>query len=190
MTGRRWMLPAAIGIVVGLVAGMVIADVSGDSEPTTTIAAPSTTAAPSTVAPAVRTVATIVPSTIPASSGRINTPAADTTVRMEQIVSGTVGDVPAGNKVWVVVQIGVFYPQDGPMNVLPDGRWTGTAFVGATGDAGKTFVLHVVETGPEGTAQFGDYLRRGRELRDFPGIFQDKLATDVRFLDSVSVTRG
>lgn len=191
---------AAGALVIGECTGGAGTSASSSTGSTTTLPPPTqspTTQAPTTSTPSSSTSSTAVtttappPTTIPnAPTGRISTPAAESVVRMEQILSGTVAGIPAGNKVWIVVQIGVFYPQDGPLNVLPDGRWTGTAFIGATTDTDKTFVLHIVHTGPTGTTQFGDYLRRGRGFGDFPGIFQEDLAPDVTILDSITVRRG
>jgi hypothetical protein len=179
-----------LGIVLGLIAGATVSAIGGgddtDDAPTeATLVAPTTVTLPPTSAPD-----TSPPLMPPASStGKVTVPVANDLVRSEQIVSGSVANVPPGHTVWVVVQVGRHYPQDGPLRVLPDGRWTTTAFIGRPTDVGKTFVVHLVETGPDGTAQFQSYLKYGRDTAEFPGIFLEDLAADIRFLDSVSVTR-
>lgn len=179
-------MAATLAVAVVMIVSLTVC--SDDDPPPTTTIPPTTVPITTSLSPTTSSSTTTTTTVVDAS--RITSPANGEMIQRETTLVGTVAGIPAGHEVWIVVQIGRHYPQDGPLNVLPDGRWTATAFVGGENDAGRNMLLHLVETGPEGSAQFSAYLEHGRNTTEFPGIPQDALAPDVRFLDSVTVTRG
>lgn len=129
------------------------------------------------------------PTTLAArSSGAITSPQPGPVSKDVQ-VAGTASNIDDSEKVWLVVEVGSFYPQAGPIPVLADSRWSGFARFGQDDDAGKTFTLHLVTTGPTGTQVFNEYLRRGQNTGQFPGITRDALPSDIRYLASITVVR-
>lgn len=121
--------------------------------------------------------------------GTIISPVTGQDVASETLATGSVRNLQDSQQVWLIVEIGRLYPQDGPLPLLPNGTWSGTMFVGAVGDVDKRFFIHLVSVGRDGSRQFLEYLRRGRGSGEFIGILKDELARDVKFLDTATVTR-
>lgn len=128
------------------------------------------------------------PTTPARSSGKITSPQPGPVSKDVQ-VAGTASNIGDSDKVWLVVEVGSFYPQEGPIPVLADSRWSGFARFGQDDDVGKMFTLHLVTTGPTGTQVFNEYLRRGQNTGQFPGLLRGALPSDIRYLDSITVIR-
>lgn len=124
------------------------------------------------------------------TSARITFPLPGGVANMESKFSGHTTNTLQNHQVWAVVESeGRYYPQDGPYTLLPDGRWSGTVFIGDESESGELFVLHVVKAGPTGAAQFNEYLRKESATDSLEGMLREEIASDVQFLDKVGVIR-
>jgi hypothetical protein len=150
--------------------------------PSTATTPPSSSSSSTATSPVTMTTATAATTTtVDVPTPRILTPPSGP-VEPQVVATGTVHKLPPGHEVWLVVQIGDYYPQDGPVRVRPDGGWSSGAQFGGPG----VFALHLVDAGPSGVAKFADYFRRGRAVGDFPGIPPSDLPSDVTILASVT----
>lgn len=122
------------------------------------------------------------------ASGRIGTPQAG---RVQQNITaqGTASGLTRGDTLWLIVEIGRFYPQPGPLPIVGGDRWSGPVPFGQDNDTNTTFALHLVLATADGNAVLADYIRRGESTGEFPGIARSGLPQDIRYLDSVTVTR-
>jgi hypothetical protein len=110
-------------------------------------------------------------------------------VDRETIVLGSVNNLGPSGHIWLFVKVdGLYFPQSGPLLVLPSGEWTGKVFIGGLEDTGKAFNLMLVESGENATIDFADFLRSGGETGTFPGL--TVLPPDVKILDSQTVVRS
>jgi hypothetical protein len=129
------------------------------------------------------------PSTPPGPKVTITSPTGDP-VPIAYELTGRASNIPENHKLWAIVQFeNDYFPQTGPIGFSSNGEWHTTVFVGNKTDSGKTFVIHVGMTGPDGTAQFTDYLRKGRETGSNPSVSTAALPPDLELLVNVTVVR-
>lgn len=185
--GERWQrwVVASLGLVL-LMPGLVLAfRTDGGPDPANGTTSTSALGGTTPAAPTTTTEGRPVPRP---PRGEILIPQAGTVPR-EMTASGTARDVPEGHSVFLLVEIGRHYPQGPLLQLLPDGTWSRVVRFGQPGDSNQRFNLHLVEAGPAGTATLNTYLRRAQETGEFPGIAANAIPSDVKFLDSVAVTR-
>ena len=121
------------------------------------------------------------------TTGRIVTPR-DRPVMQHETASGVVANLPQGHKIFLLVEIGRYYPQSRAVPVLPDG--TLPVRFGQSQEPGAVFMLHLVEVGPDGVMALTAYFERAEESGEFPGFPRGNAPSDMQFLDSVRLVRG
>ena len=105
------------------------------------------------------------------------------TVGPQESANGTVADLPSGYELWVLVEIGGFYPQQ-PVGNAADGPWeTDEVLFGGPG----TFNVHLVAAGRKGQRRFEQYFSDGAQSGTYTPISRVDLPSDVYFL---SIVRG
>lgn len=123
---------------------------------------------------------------------KITSPPDGGAVAQADIVRGTSRNVPAGEKIWVVLfipRVARYYPQDNPAVVQPDGNWNSPAYFGlrTTDDSGVRFEVYAVTVNGAGQTAFQNYLKDASDKNDFAGLKQ--LPEGVTQQHSVTVTR-
>jgi hypothetical protein len=125
-----------------------------------------------------------------AAEVKVTSPAKDSTVSMSEMVSGTSRNVPAGEKIWVVVyvhDVRRYYPQNDAAVVQPDGAWNSPASFGVPRDRGLKFDALAVTVDAAAEGAFRSYLKGATDRNDFPGLPQ--LPPGATQRDRVTVTR-
>lgn len=120
------------------------------------------------------------------ASARITEPSDGSVVPSEITVEGTASGIEAGSALWTVVHIGgLFWPQRQALIVRD--TWTAQAFIGGgTQDSGKQFDVLAVLADGEADRAFLEWLQRGEETGDFPGL--SVLPPGVNIMDRVAVS--
>lgn len=120
------------------------------------------------------------------ASVQITDPIDDATVPSEITAEGTASGLEAGSTLWTVVHIGgLFWPQRQAL-VVGD-TWTAQVFIGGgPRDSGKQFDVLAVVTSTEADSAFLEWLRRGDQSGDFPGLFA--LPPGANIMDRITVT--
>jgi hypothetical protein len=67
-------------------------------------------------------------------------------------LSGTARNAPPGHELWLflyVASVSKYYAAaPGSLKLRPDGRWTGSIYVGGSGQPGERFTIWLVDMGP------------------------------------------
>lgn len=126
------------------------------------------------------------------ASVRVTYPDDGGAVEQGEVVRGTSRNVPAGQKIWVVIyipRVGRYYPQNNPAAVQPDGSWSSPTTFGGPGSKDKGLKFEVQALTADGAAQaaFQSYLRGARDKSDYPGMEQPPEGATLQH--SVTVTR-
>jgi hypothetical protein len=119
--------------------------------------------------------------------GRQTPPA---TVAQAILVRGTVQNLPAGQKIWVLTQNpggSALNPQPQAAVINSAGSWTSQTFVGSGGDAGKQFQILAVTADTAAVNTITGYLDRARQTGNYPGL--PTIPAGARQYDKVPVTR-
>lgn len=115
----------------------------------------------------------------------------DETVPSRQIeVRGTwssVSDADEPRLVIYVPELDLFYPDAELIDLYADGEWSAMVVVGGPDDSEEEFQIIATTSASEGQNAIGEYLDRGRESGDWPGM--RPLPGGVTRHDSVSVVR-
>jgi hypothetical protein len=91
----------------------------------------------------------------------ITAPCNDQVVSLRQQVLGSYKEIPAGQTLWVVVtpfNMPLYFPQQNPANIQPNGAWSSLTFVGSPTDAGQAFDIIVVLVDNQGQQAIASYL--------------------------------
>jgi hypothetical protein len=107
-----------------------------------------------------------------------------------EVVRGTSKDVPAGQKLWVVVfvhEVSRYYPQNNPAKLNADGTWDSPTAFGVAKDSGDKFDALAVTVDARAEAEFRSYLQTARDKNDYPGF--ELLPDGALTRDTVTVTR-
>ena len=91
----------------------------------------------------------------------ITSPSNDQAINSRVQVKGNYKGIPAGQTLWVAVapfSTPIYYPQQDPAIIQPNGTWTSLTFVGSAADAGKAFDILLVLVNQPGKQAFTDYL--------------------------------
>jgi hypothetical protein len=161
-------------LFVCLVAAACFPPPKGDSNDVTNVNQPPAT-------PATTPAATTVKITYPDDKGM---------VEQGETVRGTSQNIPAGQKIWVVIfipKVGRYYPQNNPATVQPDGNWNSLTSFGVPKDKGLKFDVLAVTTDGNAQNAFRDYLKDARDKSDFPGL--EQLPAGATQQHNVTVTR-
>jgi hypothetical protein len=116
----------------------------------------------------------------------ITAPYNDQTINFRLEVKGNYKEIPADQTLWVVVapfRTPLYYPQQDPAIIQPNGTWTSLTFVGTAADAGQAFDILLVLVNQPGEQAFTDYLAGNPQngLNGFP--------PGVTIVDKVTVWR-
>ena len=124
------------------------------------------------------------------TTGRILSPQ-NRPVAQVEMASGVVANLPSDHKVFLLLEIGRYYPQGGgAVRVLPDGTWSAQVRLGQSEEPGPEFRLHLVDGGPVTVTALTRYFEQADQTRRFPGIPIVEAPPDMRTLDSVKLVRG
>lgn len=160
------------------VATVTIRD-SGDAPPPPAVAPPSSPCAPESVARDPEAPRKLEGTITSVSARRCHVGARET-------ATGTVAHQPNGYELWLLVEIGGFYPQSGPLVVKADGTWrTDEVLFGGQG----TFAVYLAAAGPRGQRQIEKHFAEGARTGSYPAISRKKLASDVYLLSVVAPLR-
>ena len=91
----------------------------------------------------------------------ITSPYNDQVINLRQQVKGNYKEIPAGLTLWVVVapfRKQIYFPQQNPAILQPNGTWSSLTFVGSTPDAGRGFDILLVLVDQRGQLAFDQYL--------------------------------
>jgi hypothetical protein len=91
----------------------------------------------------------------------ITTPFNDQMVSLRQQVMGSYKEIPAGQTLWVVVapySSSLYFPQQSPAVIQPNGTWSSLTFIGSPVDAGHAFDIFLVLVNQKGQQVFVTYL--------------------------------
>lgn len=187
LAGLAAVITAVTGLVLGLTQIGLFDLSSRDSSPSVVA---QTEGGPSTSPPATTSNSPTAIGTSSSSKGpggTITVPLSGATVKEENSVTGTANNIPEGHQLWIVTAYGQeYFPDGGPFQASASGRWSGTMNVGGTGGS---FTVHLVAAGPGGSQQFTQRLKEGDATGNYIDILLEELASDVIFLDSISITR-
>ena len=121
----------------------------------------------------------------PSRKVTIEKPKDDGEIRHETSIQGTYSSIPDGYQIWVVVSIGGrFYPS-AKADLLQNGTWTATAWVGSgpDEDIGKTFGILAVLADPGASGELDKYI----QAKEWTGL--DRLPAGAEICDRVTVKR-
>jgi hypothetical protein len=120
--------------------------------------------------------------TYPATGGVVN--------QTGEVVRGMSKNVPAGQKIWVVVfvhEVTRYYPQNNPAKLNADGTWDSPTSFGVAKDTGDKFDALAVTVDAKAEADIRGYLQTARDRNDYPGF--EELPAGAVTQDTVTVTR-
>jgi len=122
---------------------------------------------------------------------KITSPKSGDKVPISTIVRGTIsGELPEGQYMWVVINPhpspGEWWPQVRRIEPLK-GQWYVEVWLGREEeDVGNEFDIVVILVNEKDDQAYSDYLARGRETGDYPGI---PLPTSANIMDVITVIR-
>ena len=104
----------------------------------------------------------------------IATPAPNTEVGSTVDVSGSVSDIPAGDKMWVFAHmsgLGVWWPQGGGAAAgYGDKEWKIAAYIGEPRDIGRNFEITTRVVEPMDNGKLEQWVRETSQSGRYPGI--------------------
>jgi len=127
-------------------------------------------------------------------SVQIDNPAPNSTVKMNTIVYGSASNMPSGQTLWLLLynpQLRLYYPQDPPVTIQPNGKWTEQVYVGGANDTGKEFAISAVLADQNSNNFFVNYTNHGKSTGDWPGITPEQYQTSGAYLyQQITVSRA
>jgi hypothetical protein len=121
---------------------------------------------------------------------RIEYPADETDVAIEEISEGTSRNLPEGHKIWIVIfphGTDRYYPQSIAASLQPNGEWSSRTRIGNEEDVRKQFdvIAFLLDEGAQDTFEL--YAKRSLEKNSWDGI--TALPGGAVAYDRVTVTR-
>ncbi len=107
-------------------------------------------------------------------------------VNLRQQVLGRYKEIPAGQTLWVMVapyKVSLYFPQQGPAVIQPNGTWSSLTFVGGPTDSGHAFDIFLVLVDQRGQQRLAAYLASNNQSG------MNGLPPGVTIVDKVTVWR-
>lgn len=112
-------------------------------------------------------------------------------VQAEVSAIGTVANVAAGQKIWLIVQSGSAYYPQASLSLPPNGTggWTEKVYFGGDGDTGNAYTLYAVVADEAADNRFANYIEEVERDRDPRALEAGRDYPNVPVLAQVTVVR-
>lgn len=184
----RLLSVAALSIATVAVVALVVVIVTRPDRPT---AAPPAQPTVSTILPTRSSSPSAHPVTTipsPSAAGQLAGLRDSSKVAFNQPVNGVVTGLPRGDDAWIIVQpvsAPAFWPQPGPLALLPTGAFRASVYFGAsaTQDTGDEFIVLLVAAPPAASSRFEEFVASN------PNQGMPRLPPGLLALSQLTVTR-
>lgn len=121
----------------------------------------------------------------------IRSPSPGEHVAPDFVASGVATNVPTGQRIWLVVNVGSGYYAQGELTAVPPlGEWSQPVRFGSDTDSGKVFVLLAVQADPASHARLVAWAEAGRATGQYTAMQEGVDYPDVTIVASTTVIQG